>query len=235
MTLDPTHIVQTGMAFWGSKVLLSAIELGLFTALGRDSKTAGELADALGLHPRAIPDFPDALVALKLLDRTGEGPGARYANTPETAKFLDRSSPEYIGGFLEMCSARLYRFWADLTEALQTGVPQNEVKHTGESMFAKLYEVPERLEQFMNAMRGISAENFRMFAQSFDFSQYGTHCDIGGATGQLSCEVASANPHMRCLSFDLPQVVPIAVRHIAAAALSDRVQAVGGDFFAESL
>ena len=82
MTLNPTHIVQTGMAFWGSKTLLSAVELGLFTALGRDAKTGKELADALGLHPRAIPNFPDALVALKLLDRTGEGSGARYANAP---------------------------------------------------------------------------------------------------------------------------------------------------------
>ena len=114
-------------------------------------------------------------------------------------------------------------------------MPQNETKHSGEPMFVKLYEVPERLEQFMNAMSGISAGNFGAFAQKFDFSKYRTLCDVGGATGQLSCMVAAANPHMRCISFDLPNVAPIATRRITQAGLGERVTAVGGDFFADPL
>lgn len=233
--LDPSHIMQIGMGFFASKTLLSAVELGLFAELAKGPMTGGEIAAALGLAPRAVPDFPDALVALKLLDREGEGPGARYANTAEGALFLDSNSPAYIGGILEMANDRLYRFWGGLTDALRTGEPQNETKGSGESMFAKLYEVPERLEQFMNAMAGVSAGNFRAFAKQFDFSSFGTLCDIGGATGQLSCMVAAENPHMRCTSFDLPKVVPIAQKRIAAAGLADRVEAVGGDFFADSL
>ncbi|MGE0724054.1 MAG: methyltransferase [Alphaproteobacteria bacterium] len=231
----PSHIMQVGMGFWPAKSLLSAVELGLFTTLAKGPMTGTEIAAALGLHPRAIPDFPDALVSLKLLERDGEGPAARYANTAETAFFLDRASPAYIGGILEMANARLYRFWGDLTDALRTGKPQNETKHNGESMFAKLYEVPERLEQFMDAMSGISAGNFRLFAEKFDFSRYRTMCDVGGATGQLSCFVAEARPHMRCVSFDLPQVKPIAERRIAQAGLQDRVAAAAGDFFADAL
>jgi precorrin-6B methylase 2 len=233
--LTPSHILQIGMGFFASKTLLSAIELKLFTALARSPMTAAEIARNLALNERAVPDFPDALVALGLLERTGNGPEARYANTPEGALFLDANSPAYVGGILEMANARLYRFWADLTEALKTGKPQNETKHSGEPMFAKLYEVPERLEQFMNAMSGISAGNFRAFAEKFDFSAYRTLCDVGGATGQLSCMVAAAQPHMSCTSFDLPNVVPIATRRIAQAGLSDRVKAVGGDFFADPL
>jgi hypothetical protein len=82
-----------------------------------------------------LPDFPDALVALKFLQRDGDGPEASYSNTPESAFFLDQNSPSYIGGILEMANARLYRFWADLTEGLKTGKPQNEAKHSGEPMF----------------------------------------------------------------------------------------------------
>jgi len=134
-----------------------------------------------------------------------------------------------------MANARLYRFWADLTEALKTGMPQNETKHSGEPVFAKLYADPARLEQFMNAMSGASAANFQEFAQRFDFSKYETLCDVGGATGQLSCMVAASNPHMRCTTFDLPQVVPIAARKIQQADLTNRVTAVGGDFFADPL
>jgi hypothetical protein len=76
---DPSHIMQVGMGFFASKTLLSAVELGLFTTLAKSPLTGGEIAAALGLHPRAIPDFPDALVAVGLLDRAGDGPDARYA------------------------------------------------------------------------------------------------------------------------------------------------------------
>ena len=193
-TLSPARIMEVGMAFWPAKVLLSAIEVGLFTKLGANSMTGHDLQPALGLHPRANPDFFDTLVALHFLERDGDGPEARYRNTEETALFLDRHSPQFMGGFLEMANARLYRFWGDLTDGLRTGKPQNEIKHTGTSMFAELYSKPERLEQFMDAMSGISAGNFQAFADKFDFSRYQTVCDVGGATGQLSMFVASEAP-----------------------------------------
>jgi predicted O-methyltransferase YrrM len=229
--LDPAHIMQVGMGFWASKTLLSAVELELFTELGGDAMTAAEIADALGLHERAVPDFPDALVALRLLDREGDGSAAVYRNTDAGAAFLDKASPAYVGGMLEMSNARLYGFWGDLTEALRTGEPQNEIKHTGKPMFEELYRDERRLEQFMNAMAGISAGPFRALAETFDFSGYETLCDVGGATGQLSVMVAGRHSHMRCTTFDLPVVAPIARRTIDAAGLSDRVEAVGGDFF----
>src|SRR6478752_478882 len=233
--VDPSHIMQVGMGFWASKTVLSAVELELFTQLGSDGMTGPQIAEALGLHARAIPDFPDTLVALKLLDRDGEGSDARYRNTQENAVFLDKTSPAYIGGILEMSNARLYRFWGDLTDALETGEPQNEIKHTGKAMFEELYSDPARLEQFMNAMAGISLGPFSALAEKFDFSEYRTLCDVGGATGQLSIIVANRHPHMRCTTFDLPVVEPIARRTIEAAGLSERVKAAGGDFFTEPL
>lgn len=232
---DPGHILQVGLGFFGSRALLSAVELELFTVLARRALTGEELRAALGLAPRAVPDFPDALVALRFLEREGDGPGARYKNTPQTAAFLDKHSPAYLGGILEMAAARLYPFWGSLTEALRTGQPQNEIKRTGQPMFAELYADPARLEQFMRAMAGISAGNFRALAERFDFSRYQTLCDVGGATGQLSCLVAARHPHLRCTSFDLPVVEPIAREWIARAGLSERVTTAAGDFFAAPL
>ena len=230
---DPSHIMQVGMGFFMSKTLLSAVELELFTQLGADALTGEEIGTRLDLHPRAIADFLDLLVALRLLDRDGDGMGARYCNTAETGAFLDKGSPAYLGGILEMSNSRLYRFWADLTDALQTGEPQNEIKHTGKSMFDELYSDPARLEQFMNAMAGISLANFTMLAERFDFSRYNTLCDVGGATGQLCSVVAERHPGLSCTSFDLPVVEPIAKKAIAAAGLSDRVATAAGDFFAD--
>ena len=232
---DPSHIMQIGMGFFGSRTLLTAVELELFTHLGTGKLTGAQIAERLGLHPRAIPDFPDALVALGVLRRDGEGPGALYGNTIETAVFLDKESAQYIGGILEMASDRLYGFWGNLTTALKTGRPQNEIKDTGEPLFAKLYAAPERLGQFMNAMAGVSAGNFKALAEKFDFSRYRTLLDAGGATGQLSCMVAAANPRMHCTSADLPQVEPIAKKAIEAAGLSHRVDTAVIDFFKDPL
>jgi 2-polyprenyl-3-methyl-5-hydroxy-6-metoxy-1,4-benzoquinol methylase len=234
-SLSSARIMEIGMGFWPAKVLLSAVELGLFTALAGKPMTGAELQRALGLHSRANPDFFDALVAMSFLERDGDGPDARYGNTAETAMFLDRNSPQFMGGFLEMANARLYRFWGDLTEALRTGKPQNEIKHSGAPMFVELYSEPERLEQFMDAMSGISAANFQAFAEKFDFSRYKTMCDIGGATGQLSIFVARQHPHMRCTSADLPEATQVAQRKVAASGLTDRVSTTSVDFFNDPL
>ena len=232
---DPSHIMQVGMGFFASKTLLSAVELGLFTHLASGPMTASEIQHRLELHERAVPDFTDALVALGFLDRQGDGPDATYSNPPNSQIFLDRNSPHYLGGMLEMANARLYPFWGGLTDALRTGSAQNETKDGGQSLFAALYAEPERLEQFMDAMAGISAGNFAAFSQKFDFSGYNTLCDVGGATGQLACMVAAQHEHMRCQTLDLPPVEPIATRHIDSAGLSSRVSAISGDFFQDAL
>ena len=234
-SLDSSRIFQTGFGFWQSKVLLTAVELELFTKIGSQSMTGESLGKMLDLHPRGIWDFFDTLVALGFLNRDGNGPAALYSNTEETAQFLDKNKPSYIGGILEMANDRLYRFWNDLGIALKTGKPQNEIKHSQKSMFEVLYEDIPRLEQFMGAMRGISFGNFEAFAQKFDFSGYKTLCDVGGATGLLSSIVSEQHKHLECTSFDLPVVEPIARKWIAKAGLSDRINIVSGDFLKEPL
>lgn len=232
---NPSRILETGFGFWGSRVLLTAVEMELFTTLGERSMTGQALGEALELHPRGVRDFFDALVALGFLDREGSGAAARYSNTKETRLYLDKSRTTYIGGILEMAGARLFRFWNDLGPALKTGRPQNEIKHSQKPMFEVLYEDLPRLEQFMDAMRGISAGNFQAFARKFDFAPYRTLCDVGGATGLLSSLVAKQHGHMQCTSFDLPAVEPIARKWIAKEGLSDRIAIVSGDFFRDPL
>lgn len=233
--LHPGPILQTAFAFWSSKVLLTAVGLGVFTKLGDRRITGEELGAELGLHPRGISDFFDALVAMQFLGRDGEGPSAKYFNTPAAALYLDHASPRYIGGWLVMMNDRLFKFWHDLPEALRTGQPQNEIKHGQKGMFEELYAELPRLEQFMGAMTGLSRINFEAFAARFDFSSFKTLCDVGGATGLLSIEVAKKHPHLQCTSFDLPPVEPIAQKHIAAAGLSARIRTAPGDFFKDPL
>ena len=93
----PDGIMDLGFAFFGSKALLSAVELGLFSELAHGPLDAEPLRQRLGLHPRAAHDFFDALVALGMLERAD----GRYRNTAETDRYLDRAKPSYVGAWLE--------------------------------------------------------------------------------------------------------------------------------------
>jgi len=232
---DPGYIMQTATAFWASKVLLTAVDLGVFSTLDEGAMTATELGDALGLHPRGTFDFFDALVALKFLEREGDGPEGKYKNTRETAAFLNRKSSTYIGGLPQMLNSRLFGFWNDLGTALKTGKPQNEVKHNGKPMFEELYSDGARLGEFLDAMTGFQATNFQQLAEKFDFSSYKSMTDVGGALALLSRIVAARHPHLTFKSFDLPEVTPLAQRQVDAADLAGRIQVVGGDFFKDDL
>src|SRR5262245_5618348 len=175
----PERIMQTGLGFWGSKVLLSAVGLGVFTVLAREPLDGEKLRQRLGLHERGSSDFFDALVALGFLHR---GDSGIYSNAADANFFLDREKPAYIGGLLEMADARLYRFWDSLTEGLQTGKQQNEAKG-GDDFFGALYADPDRLAGFMHAMTGLSMGAARAIAAKFPWQDYSSFADIGCAEG----------------------------------------------------
>lgn len=229
--MSPERILETGFGFWPAKVLLTAVELGVFTELDEGPKTAAELREALDLHSRSVRDFLDALVALGFLHRDGEA----YANTAEAGQFLVRGSPAYIGGLLEMANARLYPFWGDLTEGLRTGEPQNELKRGGEDFFARLYEDPERLRDFVRAMTGLSYGAHRAIAEKFPWTEYGTLADIGTAEGGLPAEVAKSHPHVTGLGCDLPPVEPHFRGHLKRQGVLDRFAFHPLDFWQEEL
>jgi ubiquinone/menaquinone biosynthesis C-methylase UbiE len=228
--ITPDGILQLGLGFWGSKTLLSAIELGLFTELAARPRSGDELRASLGLHERSARDFFDALVALGMLDRSDD----RYANTAATDLFLDRNKPSYVGGILEMANARLYPFWGNLTEGLQTGRPQNEARAGGD-FFAAIYADPDRLRQFLHAMTGLSAGASMAIADKFPFDRYESVLDVGCAEGGLMVQLARRHPHLRGIGFDLPSVEGPFQEYVKSFGLDDRIVFAGGDFFNDPL
>ncbi len=229
--IDPSRIMQTGMAFWPAKTLLSAVEMGLFTRLAQGPMSYDSLRTHLGLHPRGARDFLDALVALKFLSRDGE----EYSNSADADLFLDKGKPSYVGGILEMANHRLYGFWGNLTEALRTGDPQNEVKNGEPDVFQTLYSDPARLEEFLAAMTGVSHGANMKIATDFDWSGYQTYVDIGTAQGDLAAQLALANPHLRGIGFDLPAVGPIFEKYVNKLGVANRVKFRAGDFLKQEV
>jgi precorrin-6B methylase 2 len=226
---SPENIMQLGLGFWGSKTLLSAIELGLFTELAKGPLDASAVGDRLKLHPRSVRDFLDALVALRMLERDADG---KYRDTPETDLFLDRAKPTYAGGILEMANARLYPFWGALTEGLRTGQPQNEAK-SGGNLFEAIYDDPQQLEGFLSGMTGISLGAAMAIAQKFPWKDYKTFIDIGCAQGALPVQAALAHPHLAGGGFDLEAVRPVFEKYVAKHGLSDRLKFYAGSFFTD--
>jgi hypothetical protein len=225
--LRPDRIMQVGLGFWASKVLLSAVEMQVFTELAKHPEPLAQLSGRLGLHPRSAHDFLDALVALGFLERKD----GVYSNTPETDLFLDKRKPSYIGGMLEMANQRLFGHWSHLTAALRTGELQNEARGGGENPFVAMYADPARLRGFLKAMTGVSHGANMTIARKFPFKDYKTVVDVGPAQGDLITQVALANPHLRGYGFDLPEVGPIFEDYIAENGVADRVRFCPGSFF----
>jgi hypothetical protein len=226
------HIMQTGLAFWASKTLMSAVEMEVFTELAKHPENLEVLTTRLGLHPRGARDFFDALVALGFLERDN----GIYSNTVSTDYFLDKKKPSYVGGMLEMANQRLFHHWGGLTAGLRTGLPQNElIGGGGEDMFATLYSDPQRLKKFLCAMTGISRGANIGIASRFPWSKYKSAADVGTAQGDLIVQVALANPHLAGTGFDLAEVAPIFEEYAAANGVSSRVRFQPGNFFLDSM
>jgi hypothetical protein len=220
-----------GLGFWGSKTLLSAIELGVFETLAKGSLGADELRHVLGVHPRSALDFFDALVALGMLRRDESG----YGNTPEGDLFLDPAKPSYVGGLLEMANLRLFGFWDSLTEALRTGEPQNEIKSGSGNYFADIYVRPGRLRSFLAGMSGLSIGAAAAIAEAFPWAQYQRVCDLGTAQGMTLVQLLGRHPHLQGIGLDLPPVEPVFNEFAAANGLSEQIRFVVGDFFSDEL
>jgi hypothetical protein len=227
--VSPDHIFDIGFAFRKSKALLSAVELGVFTALGDGPLDGETLMARVGIHPRGGRDFLDALVALHFLDR---GEAGRYANRPDCALYLDRRKSTYVGGSLELLNSYLYVDWVHLTQALRTGHGGSALADGG---YAGLYADRASFDTFLQGMSGTSLIAARSLAERFPWHRHEMVIDVGTAQGCMPVELARSHAHLRGGGFDLPQVEPIFTDYVRRNGLSDRLRFYPGDFMHEDL
>ncbi len=229
------NILKTGLGFWPSKILLSAVKLDLFTLLDENDLSISEIQQTLHFHGRALADYLDSLVALGFLERFQDSGSERYRNSADSQAFLIKGKPGYLGGFLKMANERLYSFWGHLEEALISGEPQNESKNGEGEFFSELYASEETLREFSDAMGTLQSENFRVFSKEFDFKPHHRVLDLGGCGAYLSIQLASDYPHLSCTSFDLEALENIARENVKEAGLCEQVCIQNGDFFRDDL
>jgi hypothetical protein len=225
----PDRILALGYAYREAKALLSAVELGVFTALAETPLDLDTLTNRIRIDQRGARDFLDALVALDLLDRDDSG---RYTCTPETAAYLDCRKPRYLGDELEF-NVQLYARWNLLTRALKTGRPQNAAAVKGN--YPALYADPEALGVFAKAMSAVTMSAAMAIAEKVPWSKYQTIIDIGSAQGCLPVQLARGHAHLTGGGFDLPAMRSVFDKYVEEQGLSERLRFYPGDFFQDQL
>jgi SAM-dependent methyltransferase len=209
-----------------SRILLTAVRLGLFAIIGRSGPVAAaDVAGASGTDPRACGMLLDALCALDLLEKQGDG---RYLVPSDRAEFLVPGGAHYVGDILGH-HERLWARWSRLTEVVTSGrpVPREEQPGFRDDEGAR--------RDFILGMANIGAAGARELVLALDPRGALTLLDLGGGPGTYALAFAEHDPELRAVVFDLPEVVPIAEEQIAARGLTDRVRTAAGDYLDDEL
>ena len=218
--VSPEPIMRLASGFMAAKHLFAASELGLFEALAGSPATLDALAARVGLTRRAARISADAMVALGLLERSGD----MYANSQVAAHFLAGTAPADLRPLLRFWDAISYPTWQGLAEALGSG-PAKQV-----------FDLDDDQQEVVSAgIEAVLAGPAQALAETVDFSARGSLLDVGGGTGSWSIAAVRRHPALRATVFDMPVTADIARRRIADAGLADRISVQPGDALADDL
>lgn len=231
--LTPVALTRMLLGFCRSRLLMSAVEVGLFGLLASGGRTDEELRGELNLHPRVARDFLDALVSLGVLDKDGD----QYTNGELADRYLVPAKPSFIGGFIELAADLQWTAWSRLTRALRTGEMQvSTVPDAGAELFrTPVVKDPDRIGRFMTAMDSHSTRIGAELAQRVDWSKYSNFADIGGARGNLAARIVIGQPQLRGVCFDRAASEPFFREHIESLGVAGKVTFQAGDFFTDPL
>ena len=207
----PDDLFETIRAFMPSRVILTALELDVFTAIG-EGRTADQVAKVLCSDHRATELLLNALASLGLLTKEN----GVFRNTPSTARFLAEGSPDSARQ-AQLHTVNMWKRWSHLTDSVKSGSP------------APSFRDDESVGPFIAAMDHSARGRVRAITQALELNGTRRMLDLGGGSGVYSIAFARAVPELRSEVVDLPAVVRIAEEHIRNAGLQDRISTRAGD------
>lgn len=217
----PERLLAAGRAFMDSRIVLTAVELDLFTLLDGASMTLEEVIVEAGLSPRGAPILLDGLAALGLLEKRE----ARYAPSPE-ALLLSSKHPQSVLPMVRHIGS-LWNRWSELTAIVRTG--------KGGERPAGAFDDPEELEAFIGAMHVVGREAAAEIARAVRAKDSRRLLDVGGATGTYAEAFLREYPDMVATVFDRPQVIEMARRRLEPLDIWPRLTLSAGDFYQDYL
>jgi 8-O-methyltransferase len=228
----PGALLGQAMAFQSAKLVLTGLEIGLFTLLSNGPATESQIREGLSLHARGTGHFLLALVEVGALERSGD----LFHNSPAVQRFLVPGNGDgYMGGFLTAANRVMYPAWGKLADALRTGEPQ-AATYTGEAdMFEQLYGNEAKKSDFVSMAEDASRPLIPALAKAFDWSGVSTVLELGGCRGNVLAHIVKAHPHLRGTVLDLPPLEPAFTEHMANLGMTGMLSFHSADFFNDEL
>ena len=208
-------------SFMECRLLLTGVELNLFSLVASAPLSAEEIAGKVKGDLRATMILLDALSALGFLEKKDN----HYRTAPSLVPLLSDSEPTSILPGLQH-SAHLWQTWSQLTDIVHRGGPARR----GDTVFAD-----GRLSAFIGAMHVGAAGAADGIVAAISPGPAKALIDIGGGSGTYTIAFLKASPEMKATLFDLPPVVEMAQKRFSEAGLLDRVKLVPGDFYKDTL
>ncbi len=209
---DPTPVLELIDAFRRSKVMFTAVSMGLFEALHEGPADCSALAARLGVDPGALERLLDGCAGMGLLHKRN----AAYTNLPVTDAYLCNHSPLSLTGYVRYSDEALFPMWAHLEDALREGTSRwTQTFGWQGSLFDHFFRTPERQRSFLRGMHGFGQLSSPAVVAAFDLSGYERLVDLGGATGHLAIGACERYPQLRAAVFDLPSVIEMARENVA--------------------
>ncbi|MFH1568594.1 MAG: methyltransferase [Gemmatimonadota bacterium] len=218
---NPMALLETIRSFMKSRIILTGVELDLFTRVSQGLDTTEALAGRAGLDLRATTRLLDALVTHELLEKSD----GRYRLT-DAGTFLAADHPRTVLP-MALHMNELWRTWSGLTAAVTHGANPGRVASAARDEGA--------IRAFIGAMHVVGERLSREISASLDLSSFGRLLDVGGASGTYTIAFLESNPQMTAVIFDLAHVIGMARDHLTRAGLADRVALVSGDFYTDPL
>ena len=215
--------LQTVNAFQRSAALKAAVELDLFTAVGEGKRTPAELAPRCAASERGVRILADFLVATGFLTKTD----GCYALTPDSAAFLDRRSPAYMGGVTEfMLSPQIMEAFKDVAGAVRKGGTVMSPRGTVEDD----HPVWVKFAEAMAPLMWKAAESVAMLVNG-DSQQFTRVLDVAAGHGVFGIHFARANANAHVVALDWPAVLKVAENNARAADVTRRFETLAGSAF----
>lgn len=207
---------------WRPRILMSAVELGVFDALDREPTDSNALAQKLGVRSEGLLRLLRALHEMGYVERAGQ----TYANSMASKYFLNTSSQLYMGSWFRL-NALDWPAWSELTDVIRTGKPATagSIFADSERLCVLLYAAHERARLF----------HIQEVVATLDLTGVGTLLDLGGGAGTYSMALCEAHDSLNAIIFDLPAAIAVARNIVATSPAVARISFAQGDFNADPL
>jgi ubiquinone/menaquinone biosynthesis C-methylase UbiE len=215
-------IRATAYAFQGSRILLTAYELGIFSVVSDRTVSSHDVAGALGTDWRATDRLMNALAAMGLLAKEQD----TFRNSPSASRFLVPSGPDYMSGLMH--TVHLWDTWSTLTEAVRTGtsVPARQRHREDPTIWT---------EAFIAAMNDRARKQAPVVAAQMTLREGMRILDVGGGSGAFAAAFVRAQSGVTATVFDLPEVLPLTGKYVGAEGLLAQIELVAGDYLTDEL